>query len=75
MFAKVAQFHSKDPNVCSLTCLNGGSCQIANGVQQCQCPCFYSGSNCQTCKIPKQMYKYLHTSYKLKNKKICYVRF
>jgi hypothetical protein len=36
--------------VCSLQCLNGGTCQFYNGYnQQCACPCLYGGFQCQTC--------------------------
>ena len=36
---------------CNLNCVNGGTCQIVNGQPQCQCPCLYSGSACQNCKL------------------------
>ncbi len=35
--------------VCNLNCLNGGTCRLVNGQPQCQCPCLFSGSLCQSC--------------------------
>ena len=35
--------------LCGLTCQNGGVCKLINGIQQCSCPAFFSGTNCQTC--------------------------
>ena len=42
----------KDYNACStVTCLNGGTCQVTkNGASYtCQCTAGYSGNNCQIC--------------------------
>ena len=38
-------------SACSLSCLNGGTCQIIGGVQQCLCLYGFSGAYCQTCNI------------------------
>ena len=32
-------------------CLNGATCQTSVSSYICICPQFYSGTNCQTCKI------------------------
>ena len=32
-------------------CYNGGYCNYFSGVPLCVCPCLFSGSYCQTCKL------------------------
>jgi hypothetical protein len=31
--------------------MNGGTCQVIGGIQQCICPYGFSGAYCQTCNI------------------------
>ncbi len=38
-------------------CQNGGTCVYTNNITQCQCPCLYSGTLCQTCKHIKKFIK------------------
>ena len=37
----------KKESTCTLNCLNGGACQLVNGVQQCACLSGFTGTNCQ----------------------------
>ena len=39
-------------STCSLSCNNGGTCQVISGIQQCVCPCLFSGSNCEIYNNP-----------------------
>ena len=40
-------------------CLNGATCSTSGSTYICLCPQFYSGTNCQTCKLLKKFLEYI----------------